>query len=208
MCSYITYSIEPDITGYKSDNPMPIPPPKEVPVSIPHQSIDEGLNEALDQETAGFKKDIEEIVLKGIRAYFKNGGKGVVGIFIKELNSGFEYAYNAEITNTANSKEGYFNSASTCKLLSAAVMYYMNKCHQLDLDMTYTDKITNKQYNLKKLLPKMISHSVNDYFNITLRHLGCKQINEVLLKLGLKNSIVYSEIMPAQYSSVKDNIKR
>jgi beta-lactamase class A len=54
----------------------------------------------------------------------------------------------------------------------------------------------------------MISHSVNGYFNITLRHLSPGKINETLEKLGVKNSLVYSEIMPAQGSSIKNNIKR
>jgi beta-lactamase class A len=146
--------------------------------------------------------------MKRVNAFYKNGGKGNIGIFIKELNTGYEYAYNAEKTNPDNSSEGYFNTASTCKLLSAAVMYYMNVCGELELDKTYVDETTKQQYNLRKLLPKMISHSVNGYFNITLRHLGSEKINEVLAKLGLKYSMVYSEIMPAEYSSIKNNIRR
>lgn len=223
MCSYITYSIEPEISEPKPIDPpteeitsapepvsapMPSSLPIEVPDSVSHQPIDEQLNEAQKQEASDFNKEIEAIILKRINSFFKNGGKGTVGIYIKELNSGFEYAYNAEKTNPDNPMEGYYNSASTCKLLSAAVMYYMNKCGELELDKTYTDEVTKSRYNLRKLLPKMISHSVNDYFNLTLRHLGPKQINDTLLKLGLKYSLVYSEIMPARYSSVKNNIKR
>jgi beta-lactamase class A len=223
MCSYITYSIEPGVTETLPINPsteeitsapepvpatMPASPSEEVSNSVSHPSIDEQLNKAKKQEASDFNKEIEAIILKQINSFFKNGGKGTIGIFIKELKTGFEYAYNAEKTNPDNPMEGYFNSASTCKLLSAAVMYYMNKCGELELDKTYTDEITKSQYNLRKLLPRMISHSVNDYFNITLRHLGPVQINDTLLKLGLKNSLVYSEIMPAQYSSVSNNIKR
>lgn len=223
MPSYITYSIEPSDTTSQAVNPlaaeitfppepvpapMPIPPSEEVVIPVSDESIEEQLDEAQKQEAINFDKEIEVIISKRINSFFKNGGKGTIGIYIKELSSGFEYTYNADKTNPDNPKEGYFNSASTCKLLSAAVMYYLNESGELELDKTYTDEITKGQYNLRKLLPKMISHSVNDYFNITLRHLGSNQINEILLKLGLKSSLVYSEIMPAQYSSVKSNIKR
>ncbi|HYF75346.1 MAG TPA: serine hydrolase [Candidatus Nitrosocosmicus sp.] len=182
-------------------------PAEAVPAPYPEQPIPEPSDE-IKQAASAFEKEVEKLVMKRLNTYVKNGGKGTIGIYIKELHSGFEYAYNAEKTNPDNPGEGYFNSASTCKLLSAAVMYYMNNCSKLELDKTYTDKVINSQYNLRKILPKMISHSVNDYFNITLRHLGAKQINETLKELGVKNSIVYSEIMPAQHSSVKNNISR
>lgn len=175
-------------------------PAKEVPSPI--NPDDEGL------AASGFNKAVEAMVMKRINSYYKNGGKGTMGIYIKELSSGFEYGYNAEKTNPDNPKEGYFNSASTCKLFSAAVIYYKNYCGELELDKIYTDKTINSQYNLKKILSRMISHSVNDYFNITLRLLGSMQINETLEKLGTKNSLVYSEIMPAYGSSVNNNIKR
>lgn len=236
MCSYITYSIEPDAATPHSTNPQaagatPAPdhtsspkpssvqlvgavPPSvpEFPVSVVPTPVPEPTlsikSDEVQQAAFDFNKDIDTIVMKRINSFYKNGGKGTIGIYIKELNSSFEYAYNGEKTNPSNPKEGYFNSASTSKLLSAAVMYYMNNNGELELDKTYTDKTIDIQYNLNKLLSKMISHSVNDYFNITLRHLGSKKINETLLKLGVKNSLVYSEIMPAQGSSVKNNIKR
>ncbi len=189
MCTYITYSA----------TPVPTPVPEQPAAEQPDK---------VQQAASDFSKEVDAIVMEKINSFFKTGGKGIIGIYIKELNTGYEYAYNAEKTNPDNPKEGYFNSASTCKLLSAAVMYYMNNCSELELDKIYTDKVTNSQYNLKKMLPRMISHSVNDYFNITLRHLGSKQINDTLEKLGVKNSLVYSEIMPAQYSSVKNNISR
>jgi beta-lactamase class A len=216
MCTYITYSAAPnDLTPQPTNQPTvditplpePSPSPTPTPAPIPKQPAAEQPDK-VQQAASDFSKEVDAIVMKKINSFYKNGGKGTIGIYIKELNSGYEYAYNAEKTNSANPSEGYFNSASTCKLLSAAVMYYMNNCGELELDKAYTDKITKSQYNLKKMLPKMISHSVNDYFNITLRHLGSKQINETLVKLGIKSSLVYSEIMPAQYSSVKNNIAR
>lgn len=237
MCTYAAYSAEPDASLNQPPKPqagdtvleaepLPVPPPADLAPApaepLPDKAIQDTLlppaettsapvleqPDELQEAAEEFKNAIDTLVMKRIDSFYKNGGKGTVGIYVKELKSGFEYAYNADKTNPADPKEGYFNSASTCKLLSAAVMYYMNNCGELELDKAYTDKVTKSQYNLRKILPKMISHSVNDYFNITLRHLGSGKINEVLLKLGVKNSIVYSEIMPAQYSSVKNNISR
>lgn len=222
ICLNVTYSAKSDNTGNQPSNPASVeatpaaepvpapasqPPTEAVPTPAPEQLDTEQTNE-IQQAASDFKKEVDEIVMKHINSFYKNSGKGTIGIYIKELKSGFEYDYNAEKTNSDNPKEGYFNTASTCKLLSAAVMYRLNSCGELELDKTYTDVVTNSKYNLKRILPRMISHSVNDYFNITLRHLGSKKINETLEKLGLKHSLVYSEIMPAEYSSVKNNIKR
>ncbi|MDD4503753.1 MAG: class A beta-lactamase-related serine hydrolase [Clostridiaceae bacterium] len=222
VCLNITYSVKSDDTGNQPSNPTaaevtpaaePVPAPAAesspdaVPTPVPEQPAAEQTDE-IQQAASDFYKEVDAIVMKRVNSFYKNGGKGTLGIYIKELKSSFEYSYNAEKTNPDNPKEGYFNTASTCKLLSAAVMYYLNNCGELELDKTYTDTVIKSKYNLKKILSRMISHSVNDYFNITLRHLGSKQINETLEKLGLKYSLVYSEIMPAQYSSVKNNIKR
>lgn len=224
MCTYITYSVEPgdapiqntaptaspvsEEPAEPSPTPSPIQPEPSQPEQTQSESAPEAIDEAQIKAASSFNNEVAAIVTKRLNAFYKNGGKGTIGIFIKELNTGYEYAYNAEKTNPDNPTEGYFNTASTCKLLSAAVMYHMNECGELELDRTYRDEITKQQYKLSKLLPKMISHSVNGYFNITLRQLGSKQINQVLAKLGLKYSVVYSEIMPAEYSSVKNNIKR
>lgn len=213
FCTAVTFSNEPNDTNntIQTSDPMveeTIPPKELVPVTEPPLETESELEAALKQQASDFYTEVEAIVVKRIDSFHKNGGKGTLGIYIKELESGFEYSYNAEKTNPDNPQEGYFKSASTCKLLSASVMYYLNSCGELELDKSYTDTVTKKKYNLKKILPKMISHSVNDYFNITLRHLGSEKINETLKKLGLDHSIIYSEIMPAEYSSVKNNIKR
>lgn len=228
MCTYITYGIEPpsacvpaadipaEVSAAPSVEPSPSlsPTPSAAPVSepapsmLPEQPEKNSAEEARIKEAADFNSRIEDIVMRRINNYFKKGGKGTIGVFIKELGTGYEYAYNADKTNPDNPEEGYFNTASTCKLLSAAVLYHMDYSGELELDTVCRDSITKRQYSLRKLLPRMISHSVNDYFNITLRHLGSEKINEELLALGMKSSIVYSEIMPAEYSSVKNNIKR
>jgi|GEM_PF-1179228 len=239
MCTYVTYSIEPEVTPSQSTTPPAegqtisteppaIPEPSVVPSTIPEtepspspapaseqvpspqaeEVSPEKPDEAQLKAEADFSSEVDAIVMKRVNAFYKKGGKGTVGIYIRELATGFVYAHNADKTNPDDPNEGYFNTASTCKLLSAAVMYRLNQCGELELDKNYMDQLTKRQYNLKKLLPRMISHSVNDYFNITLRHLGAAKINEVLLQLGTDHSVVYSEIMPAEYSSVRNNVKR
>ncbi len=164
--------------------------------------------ERKEKEAALFRETLEKIVKKRIDAYYKAGGKGTIGIYIQELGSGLAYGYNEVKTESDTSGEGYFKTASTCKLLSAAVMYYMNNKNELELDKSYKDPVSKKSYNLKSLLYTMISHSVNEYFNITLRHLGNKKINEILQELGTANSFAYSEISPAPYTSSKANLQR
>lgn len=221
MCSYITYGIEPDSTAVQPacpDLPEAVPSPapgpetqsrsEASPAPLSEQPAEKNTDESRLRAASDFSSEIESIVMDRITGFYKKGGEGALGIYIRELKTGFEYAYNAEKTNPDNPEEGYFNTASTCKILSAAVMYHMNSCGELDLDKTYTDSVTKSRYNLKKMLPKMLSHSVNDYFNITLRHLGSEKLNSALRELGLEHSLIYSEIMPAQHCSVSNNIKR
>nr|WP_303740769.1 serine hydrolase [Lutispora saccharofermentans] len=138
----------------------------------------------------------------------KNGGKGTIGIYIKELKTGYEYDYNGSKLSDKYEGEGFFQTASTCKLAAAAVVYYLNNLGELDIDKEYVDEITGSKYNMKQLTYKMITHSVNGYFNTLLRHFGNVKLNEVFLELGLKNTYVYSEIGPAPAMSYNENIKR
>lgn len=179
--------------------------PDNNPDSNDASSVDTGDEK---QQAIDFETETGAIVMKHIDYFYNNGGKGTIGIYIKELTTGFEYGYNESKTSPENPQEGYFKSASTCKLLSAAVIYYLNNKGELELEKPLTDKISGTTYNYKKLIPRMISHSVNEYFNITLRHLGSAKINDVLKELGTQNSMVFSEIMPAAHSSANSNIKR
>lgn len=196
-----------------SPTPEAVPPPdpaenKEAEASKVQALKEQQEKEQKEKEAAQFYEAMDKMVKKRIDLYYKAGGTGTIGLYIKELESDFAYGYNEAKTESSTSTEGYFKTASTCKLLSAAVMYYMNKRNELILDKSYTDKVSKKSYNLKTLLYTMISHSVNEYFNITLRHLGNKKINEVLRELGAANSSAYSEIGPAPYTSGKSNLQR
>ncbi len=155
-----------------------------------------------------FYDDIDAMVKKQVNSFAKNGGKGTIGIYIKELKTGYEYDYNGSKLSDKFEGEGFFQTASTCKLAAAAVVYYLNNLGELDIDKEYTDEITGSKYNMKQLTYKMITHSVNGYFNTLLRHFGNVKLNEVFLELGLKNTYVYSEIGPAPAMSYNENIKR
>lgn len=155
-----------------------------------------------------FYDDIDGIVRKHIGDFTKNGGKGTIGIYIKDFNTGYEYDYNGSMLSDNYEGEGFFKTASTCKMTAAAVVYYLNFIGELDIDKEYTDAITGEKYNMKKLTYKMITHSVNGYFNILLRYFGNAKMNEVFRQLGLKNTYVYSEIGPAPFMSQTANIQR
>lgn len=198
---------------------MPTPSPEAAPstdetVTEPAKQNEDAQAEAKKQEelkkaaAQKFNQDMGRIVKKYTDSYYKNGGKGVVGIYIKELGTGFDYGYNDTKTNEDRPEEGYFNTASTCKLFAAAVVYYLDYTDGLEVDKTFKDSVTGWKYNLKKIMYKMVTHSVNDYFNITLRQLGGKRINEVISQLGTANSYVYSEIMPAVGTTISSNNKR
>jgi beta-lactamase class A len=162
----------------------------------------------MTEEEKQFIDEVDGIVKKHINNFTKNGGRGTIGIYIKELKTGYEYDYNGSKLSDEYEGEGFFQTASTCKMAAAAVVYYLNNIGELDIDREYTDEITGTKYNMKKLTYKMITHSVNGYFNILLRHFGNVKLNEVFQELGLKNTYVYSEIGPAPAMSYNNNIKR
>lgn len=169
---------------------------------------EEQKEEELSPEEKKFFDDIDGIVKKHIGNFTKNGGKGTIGIYIKDFNTGYEYDYNGSKVSDNYEGEGFFKTASTCKMTAAAVVYYLNFIGELDIDKEYTDLITGEKYNMKKLTYKMITHSVNGYFNTLFRHFGNAKMNEMFKQLGLKNTYVYSEIGPAPYMSEKSNIQR
>lgn len=142
-----------------------------------------------------YEDDIKMIIEKNLDLYFK-GSKGEFGIFVKELNSGLSCGYN---------EEKILNSASTVKLFMASVIYDLDNINKLKLDSMITDPYTGKKYNLKNITHKMISHSVNDYFNILFRYIGKKKANEVVLELGARNTYLSNEIEPSSLGVNRTN---
>jgi len=104
LCSYITYSIEPGEPA-PADESLPVPESLEeaAPSPVPGLQEAEQPDEAQQQAASDFNKKVEEIIIKGINSYYKNGGKGTIGIYIKELNTGFEYAFNGEKNKSGQS---------------------------------------------------------------------------------------------------------
>jgi len=183
--------------------------PFEGLVSDPDWKEEEVLEEQeMTEEEKRFFDEVDSIVKKHLNNFTRNGGKGTIGIYIKELKTGYEYDYNGSKLSDEYEGEGFFQTASTCKMAAAAVVYYLNNIGELDIDREYTDEVTGTKYNMKKLTYKMITHSVNEYFNTLLRHFGNVKLNEVFRELGLKNTYVYSEIGPAVAMSYDNNIAR
>ena len=146
-----------------------------------------------------YEDDIKMIIEKNLNQYYK-GNKGEFGIFVKELNSRLSCGYN---------ERKVLNSASTVKLFMASVVYDLDNVNNLKLDSIITDPYTGKKYNLKNITHKMVSHSVNDYFNILFRYIGKKKTNDVVSELGALNTCLSNEIEPSSLAvSRKTNLER
>lgn len=216
------YALNPDSTGTEEKSNIP---DETQPAATTSTVNDDQAIEAKEKEIAAkqalekarqeaeaklFYTDIEAIVKKHLDDFYKKGGEGVIGIYIKELNTGYEYDYNGSklAENPPTMGEGYFMTASTVKLMAASIVYYLNYNGKLEIDNQYIDNITKSKYNMKQLTYRMITHSVNGYFNTLLRYFGSQEMNKILVELGTKNTFIYSEIGPAPSMSVSNNIKR
>ncbi|SHJ07660.1 serine hydrolase [Lutispora thermophila] len=211
-CFYVDAEPDAAITSQQNKSIDEVDEKNKIPfeglVSDPDWQEDHEEEKEMTEEEKQFYVDIDNIVKKHLGNFVKNGGKGIIGIYIKELKTGYEYDYNGSKLSNEYEGEGFFQTASTCKMAAAAAVYYLNNIGELDIDREYTDEVTGTKYNMKKLTYKMITHSVNEYFNTLLRHFGNVKLNEVFQELGLKNTYVYSEIGPAAAMSYKSNIER
>ena len=85
--------------------------PDNNPDSNDASSVDTGDEK---QQAIDFETETGAIVMKHIDYFYNNGGKGTIGIYIKELTTGFEYGCNE--SKKSRTLRGYFLIASTCKL--------------------------------------------------------------------------------------------
>ena len=161
-----------------------------------------------NEQLGKFRGTLDEIVTKNSEGYLKKRKSAIIGVYIKEMSTGYTYELNASKLTKSGSDEGFFMSASTCKLMAACAVYLLDYRKELAADKTYTDKVTGEKFNLRNLTHRMISHSVNDSFNKILRLLGAKKLNSLVHELGAVNSFVYSEISPAPNTSPALNMKR
>lgn len=166
---------------------------------------------AFDRESTDalvFIRDINSIVKKAVK---KSALKGIYGLFIMDLKNGFYYGYNENLTvidPKDKVPEGYFNSASVVKLYQGYLFCDMLRNGELDENKTYVDKATGRKFKLLPMLKSMISYSDNNYSNACLRIVDNKKSNEVLARLGIKNSRLYGEMSGAIGYSRENNIRR
>ncbi|NLY19415.1 MAG: serine hydrolase [Clostridiaceae bacterium] len=155
-----------------------------------------------------FCMDIKDIADK---AAGKSNIKNLVGVYVKELKTGYEFGINENLTvfdEYDGNTDGYFRAASVVKLQMAYVAYRLIEKGELSVDKTYYDNVTNQEFMLLPTLHKMVSHSDNNLFNTMLRLIGRERTNRILEEYGILNSPVYGEISPAVGYSRENNIKR
>ncbi len=100
-----------------------------------------------------------------------------------------------------NRLEASFYGASIIKLFEAYVVSDMLSKGELKIEKPILDSLTNKTFNWQSTLKRMIIVSDNDAFNVILREVGIKTINERLVKLGIIDTKIYAELLPTGSSS-------
>lgn len=146
-----------------------------------------------------YKEDIIKIIRCDTKNYSKNS-KAQFGVYVKDLNSNIE---------TGENEEEIFITASTVKLFMASVVYHLDNIGEIELESTIKDPVTKKEYNLEYITKRMVTNSVNDYFNILLRYIGKERTNEIVKELGGKDTYISNEIMPSSVGTSRaSNIKR
>lgn len=131
---------------------------------------------------------------------------GVFGFYVRELKTGYQGGFNA--IKLDDEGLGYFQTASTAKLFMGCAAAYLDYTGEIDLDASIYDPVTKRNYQLREITAQMISHSVNDYFNVLLRYIGVERVNEVIRSLGAKHTTIFCELLPGSYVNREINIKR
>ena len=160
------------------------------------------------KEYIDFENDMKAIVEKAVKV---SGINTIFGVFIMDLDTELYYGVNENLTRTDedyNVPEGWFNSASVIKLFQGYIFCDMLRKGELEEKKTYFDSVTGRKFEILPMLKKMISHSDNNYSNACLRIVDNKKSNEVLCRLGIKNSRLYGEMSGAIGYSRENNIKK
>lgn len=164
--------------------------------------------DALNPEYITFKNDVLTIIEKA-RKY--SGVKTPVGVFVMDLKTNFHTGVNdtrTRIDPNDGMIEGYFNSASVIKLFQGYILYDMIRRGELDGEVVYTDPVTGWSFKIPDMIHTMISLSDNNLSNVALRLVGNVKSNEVLARLGIKDSVIYGEMSGAIGYSLKNNIEK
>ena len=163
---------------------------------------------ALEQQAMGsalFAQEVDELFAELIESRTSQGHKGVIGVYVKELYSGHTYY---GIKSDRGESEGVFETASTVKLLAALALYKGESEGRIDLEGTISDELLGYRGEIDWTIHRMLTHSVNEYYNMFLRLLGVDQINTVLQGAGLDNTVIRREIMPSPEATPEALLKR
>jgi beta-lactamase class A len=149
-----------------------------------------------DRQQAHYAATAFQLISQRVESWRQNGGSGHVGIYLQEVDSGFELGYDAWRTMLDGQGEfsGFYHTASVAKLLIAHVCFWLDDQGVVSLDQSIYDQVTATQYQLRPLIRRMLTHSVNLYHNVLLRWLGSELANDTLAKLNLLDSRLSREL--------------
>ncbi len=187
---------------------QPVPVMVDMP---PEPSLEVVAAETYLAEQQGiFDQAAQECIERHLATYRRRGGRGTVGIYFLELASGFSAGHEANKTLHLETGEdiGYFNTASVAKLPMAFVAYALADQGRLDLDTPHFDEVTNRTWDLRPMIHRMITHSINDYHNILLRLIGPQLATETLTACGMPYTRLSRELQPAVGASDVNCLKR
>lgn len=164
----------------------------------------------LVEQRSLFEQAAQELLQQHLDVYRRRGGSGTVGIYFLELVSGFSTGHEAEKTlHLATGEDiGYFNTASVAKLPMAFVAFALADQGLIDLDEPHYDQVTNRTWELRPMIHRMLTHSINDYHNILLRMIGPTLAQETLTAYGMPLTRLSRELQPAVGASDVNCLQR
>jgi hypothetical protein len=168
------------------------PDPLDLPLPVPANLFVTLWNQAEHDYAA----QVFSLVSARLESFRRNGGYGNIGVYVRELSSGFELGYDAEHTalDQEGDYSGYYHTASVAKLLISYVFYHLDDLGEVDIHERYFDAATGQTYDLQPMIRRMITNSVNLYHNVLLRYLGREKACATLQALGLAASRLSREL--------------
>ncbi|MFA6385008.1 MAG: serine hydrolase, partial [Candidatus Omnitrophota bacterium] len=130
--------------------------------------------------------------------------KGRAGIVVKDLDTGWEFAYRSE---------RLFPSASLVKIPIMAAVFQSEKDGKLSLDQLVTMKASDQvsgsgviktmpagtRFRVEKLLKLMITRSDNTAANMLIDLVGRDYLNSYFKRIGLRNTNLSRQMMDFKY---------
>ncbi|GEM_PF-6540123 len=142
------------------------------------------------QATTQFQKDLFKLIKDSINNYSLQ--EGTFSIYVKELNTGYEYTYNPDHIG---------HSASLAKLYLAAIIYDWADRDKLDLNQKIMTP--NGYQTIGHLTDIMINYSDNDAYNILFNFLGQETVSNEISKMGYNQSTIERNLFPAHTETIQ-----